>query len=96
MAVLEERVREVREKLFASETIVARAHGRARELFPIALGLEEGLALRDWAIREGDQAAAAVLARTISSAGIVSRILALLPTSISLINSRRLRRPNSA
>jgi predicted O-methyltransferase YrrM len=36
-----ERVREVRERLFTNP-----------ELFPVAIGLEEGLALRDWVLRE--------------------------------------------
>ena len=40
-----ERVRKVREALFAD--------GRAAEMFPVAIGLEEGLALRDWVSREG-------------------------------------------
>src|SRR5947209_6686439 len=42
-----ERVRNVRERLFAAETVVAGADGTPRELFPIAIGLREGLALRD-------------------------------------------------
>lgn len=63
------------------------AHARVREeLFASRSACGEVL----------DQAAAAVLARTINSAGIVSRILALPPTSISLSNSCRLRRPISA
>lgn len=48
-----ERVRAVRERLFASGSVVARADGRPRELFPVAIGLEEGLALRDRVRAEG-------------------------------------------
>jgi hypothetical protein len=43
-----ERVREVREALFADV--------RAAEMFPVAISLEEGLALRDWVRREGARA----------------------------------------
>jgi predicted O-methyltransferase YrrM len=50
-----ERVREVRERLLAAGTVVARADGRARELFPVAIGLEEGLALREWVRKERAQ-----------------------------------------
>jgi hypothetical protein len=42
------RVREVREQLVTAGTVVARADGRARELFPVAIGIAEGLALREW------------------------------------------------
>jgi predicted O-methyltransferase YrrM len=48
-----ERVRNVRERLFAAGTVVAGADGRPRELFPIAIGLGEGLALRDRVRNEG-------------------------------------------
>jgi predicted O-methyltransferase YrrM len=47
-----ERVREVRERLFADGTVVARADGVRRELFPVAIGLEEGLSLSEWVRRE--------------------------------------------
>jgi predicted O-methyltransferase YrrM len=47
-----ERVREVRETLFATGAVVARADGHSRELFPVAIGIEEGLALRDWVRKE--------------------------------------------
>jgi predicted O-methyltransferase YrrM len=47
-----ERVREVRERLFAAGSVVARADGLRRELFPVAIGLEEGLSLRDWVQKE--------------------------------------------
>jgi predicted O-methyltransferase YrrM len=47
-----ERVREVRERLCAAGTAAARADGRARELAPVAIGVEEGLALRDWVRKE--------------------------------------------
>jgi predicted O-methyltransferase YrrM len=47
-----DRVREVRERLFADGTVVARADGVRRELFPVAIGLEEGLSLREWVRRE--------------------------------------------
>jgi predicted O-methyltransferase YrrM len=45
-------VREVRERLLAAGAVVARADGGRRELFPVAIGLEEGLALREWVRRE--------------------------------------------
>jgi predicted O-methyltransferase YrrM len=47
------RVREVREQLVTAGTVVARADGRARELFPVAIGIAEGLALREWVREEG-------------------------------------------
>jgi predicted O-methyltransferase YrrM len=47
-----ERVREVRERLFAAGTVVAHEDGMRRELFPVAIGLEEGLSLREWLRRE--------------------------------------------
>ncbi|MEO8291616.1 MAG: class I SAM-dependent methyltransferase [Actinomycetota bacterium] len=43
-----ERVRAVRERLIAAGTVVARGDGGSRQLFPVAIGLEEGLALREW------------------------------------------------
>jgi predicted O-methyltransferase YrrM len=43
-----ERVREVRERLFAAGTVLARADGSRHELFPVAIGIEEGLSLREW------------------------------------------------
>ena len=48
-----EKVREVRERLFSEGTVVARADGRAREMFPVAISESEGLALREWVRREG-------------------------------------------
>jgi predicted O-methyltransferase YrrM len=45
-----ERVREVRERLFAETRASASAHV---DMTPIAIGLEEGLALRDCVTREG-------------------------------------------
>ena len=48
-----EKVRKVRERLFRSGAVVGRADGRSRELFPVAIGEEEGLALREWVRREG-------------------------------------------
>jgi predicted O-methyltransferase YrrM len=50
-----ERVREVRERLFADGAVVARADGGRRELFPVAIGIAEGLALRDWVRKEHAQ-----------------------------------------
>jgi predicted O-methyltransferase YrrM len=47
-----ELVRSVRERLFASGTVVAHADDRSRDLFPVAIGLKEGLALRDWVRKE--------------------------------------------
>src|SRR5918995_1866117 len=47
-----ERVREVRERLVNAGTVVA-SDGRCRELFPVAIGIEEGLALRGWVRKEG-------------------------------------------
>jgi predicted O-methyltransferase YrrM len=46
-------VREVRERLLAAETVVVHADGRPRDLFPNAIGSEEGSALRHWVRREG-------------------------------------------
>jgi predicted O-methyltransferase YrrM len=46
------RVVEVRERLFATGTVVA-PDGELRELFPVAIGLQEGLALRDRVRQEG-------------------------------------------
>jgi hypothetical protein len=40
-------VRALRERLLAAGSVVARADGRRRSLFPVAIGVEEGLALRD-------------------------------------------------
>ena len=48
-----QRVREVRERLIGAGSVVARADGRPRELFPVAIGPAEGAALRDWVRREG-------------------------------------------
>jgi predicted O-methyltransferase YrrM len=48
-----EKVREVRERLFSEGTVLARADGRDRELFPVSISESEGLALRDWVQREG-------------------------------------------
>jgi hypothetical protein len=47
-----ERVREVRERLFADGAVVARADGGRRDLFPVAIGLEEGLSLSEWVRKE--------------------------------------------
>lgn len=48
-----ENVREVRERLFSEGTVVARADGRSREVFPVAISESEGLALREWVRSEG-------------------------------------------
>lgn len=45
-------VRDVRERLVAQAVVVGR-DGRSRELFPVAIGPQEGSALRDWVIAEG-------------------------------------------
>jgi predicted O-methyltransferase YrrM len=50
-----ERLREVRERLFADGAVVARADGARRELFPVAIGLAEGLALLEWVRTEHAQ-----------------------------------------
>jgi len=47
-----DRIRGVRERLFESGTVVADDDGETKELFPVAIGLEQGLALRDWVRRE--------------------------------------------
>jgi predicted O-methyltransferase YrrM len=47
-----EKVCKVRERLFKAGTVVAR-DGRPRELFPVAIGAEEGSALREWVRKEG-------------------------------------------
>jgi predicted O-methyltransferase YrrM len=49
-----ERVREVRERLVTAGTVVG-PDGRSRELFPVAISVEEGLALRGWVHKEGAQ-----------------------------------------
>ena len=48
-----EGVRAVRERLIAAGTVVAHADGVSRDLFPVAIGPEEGHALRDWVRHEG-------------------------------------------
>jgi predicted O-methyltransferase YrrM len=48
-----QRIREVRERLLSAGGVVGRGDGRWRELFPVAVGGEEGQALRDWVRREG-------------------------------------------
>jgi predicted O-methyltransferase YrrM len=48
-----ERVREVRERLIAAGTVVARADNGSRDLFPVAIGAQEGRALLDWVRKEG-------------------------------------------
>jgi len=50
-----ERVREVRERLFANGAVVARADGGRRELFPVSIGIAEGLALLEWVRKEHAQ-----------------------------------------
>lgn len=47
-----ERVRDVRARLVAEGTATARADGARRELFPVAIGMSEGLALLDWVRKE--------------------------------------------
>jgi predicted O-methyltransferase YrrM len=42
------RAREVRKRLLATGTVVAAGDGRVHELFPIAIGAEEGRELSDW------------------------------------------------
>ena len=37
----------------AAGTVVARADGRSRELFSVAIGAKEGMALREWIRKEG-------------------------------------------
>ncbi len=46
-------VHRVIERLFDAGAVVARADGRARELFPVAIGIREGQALREWVRKEG-------------------------------------------
>ncbi len=50
-----ERVREVRKRLFADGAVVARADDGRRELFPVAIGIAEGLALLEWVRKESAQ-----------------------------------------
>ena len=45
------RVREVRERLLAAGTVSGRAVDRVHELFPVAIGPSEGLALKEWVRR---------------------------------------------
>jgi hypothetical protein len=47
-----ERVQEVRERLLETGAVVARADGGRRQLSPVAIGVQEGLALREWVQRE--------------------------------------------
>ena len=47
-----DRVRDFRERLVDAGTIVAQADGRRRDLFPVAIGRKEGLALLDWVRKE--------------------------------------------
>lgn len=49
-----ERVREVRDRLGNAGTVVG-PDGRSRELFPVAIGIGEGAALRRWVRKEGAQ-----------------------------------------
>jgi predicted O-methyltransferase YrrM len=46
-------VQAVREHVFGSRTVAGRSDGRARDVFPVAIGEVEGLALREWVRREG-------------------------------------------
>jgi predicted O-methyltransferase YrrM len=46
-------VREVRERLMTAGAVVAHEDGRSRELFPVAIGKKEGIALREWVCKEG-------------------------------------------
>jgi predicted O-methyltransferase YrrM len=50
-----ERVREVRERLLGAGAVVARADSRPRELLSVAIGNDEGSALREWVCRKGAQ-----------------------------------------
>jgi predicted O-methyltransferase YrrM len=47
-----ERVRAVRNRLFAEGAVVAHADGGRRELFPVAIGIAEGIALYEWVRKE--------------------------------------------
>lgn len=47
-----ERLRGVRERLFKDGTMLSQSNGRARQLFPIAIGEQEGRALCEWVQRE--------------------------------------------
>ena len=51
-----ERVREVRERLLEAGTVTGRAVDRVHELFPVAVGRNEGVALTDWVRRERAEA----------------------------------------
>jgi hypothetical protein len=42
------RLRETRDRLFATGSVTDQETGEPRELFPVAIGLQEGQALRDW------------------------------------------------
>ena len=41
-----------RERFIATGSVAARADGRSRELFPVAIGIDEGLTLREWVRKE--------------------------------------------
>jgi predicted O-methyltransferase YrrM len=47
-----DRVQAFRERLFEAGTVVAQADGRVRDLFPVAIGIDEGHALREWVRKE--------------------------------------------
>lgn len=47
-----EQVRHVIERLLRDGTAVASSDGKTHELFPVALGADEGMALREWVTRE--------------------------------------------
>jgi predicted O-methyltransferase YrrM len=47
-----ERVRMLRETIVSAGNVVAPTTARSHDLFPVAIGREEGLALRDWVGRE--------------------------------------------
>ncbi len=62
-----ERVREVRERLFADGAVVARADGGRRDLFPVAIGMAEGLALLEWVLGHAPRHGSDAPARLTSS-----------------------------
>ena len=53
VAAAQGRVREVIDRLLRERTVAAQTDGTVHQIFPVAAGPAEGVALRDWVAREG-------------------------------------------